>query len=101
MNTLNIKTDAHGYIITTDAQKFNDRAAQDSDMYAPWLLEDGTAVWVEDLHGLVMGHVVYATDFHMHAAGGFYTVAVPNNSKQGYQTVTYRREEIIPAGKAG
>lgn len=101
MNTLNITTDAHGYIITTNAQEFNDRAAADADMYAPWLLEDGAAVWVEDLHGLVMGHVVYRTDFHMHAACGSYSVAVPNNSPQGYQLLPYRREEIIPAGKAG
>lgn len=101
MNTLNITTDAHGYIITKDAQEFNDRAAQDSDMYAPWLLEDGAAVWVEGIRGLEMGHVVYRTDFHMHAACGSYSVAVPNNSRQGYILLTYRREEIIPAGKAG
>lgn len=99
MNTLNITTDAHGYIITASAQKFNDRAAADADMYAPWLLEDDTDVWVEGPRGLEMGHIVYKTDFHMHAAGGFYSVAVPNNSTQGYILLTYRREDIIPAGK--
>lgn len=101
MNTMNIKYDAHGYIITKTAQKFNDRAAADADMFAPWLLEDGTAVWVEGTRGLEMGHVVYRTDFHMHAAGGGYKVALPNNSRQGYILLSYGREDIIPAGKAG
>lgn len=74
----------------------------DPDSYAPWLLAEGTAVWVEDHTGdLMFAHIIFDTDFAMHADWGHYTVAYPNTSKQGYGTSTYRREDIIPAGKAG
>lgn len=81
--------------------EIQERHTADPDSYAPWLLAEGTAVWVEGLRGLEMGHIIFDTDFAMHADWGHYTVAYPNTSKQGYGTSIYRREDIIPAGKAG
>lgn len=84
------------------AAEITARHADNPDLYAPYLLDENTAVWVEDYNGrLVLGHIFNGTDFAMHAEFGHYTVAIPDNSKRGYNPQPYARHEITPAGFAG